>query len=148
MKKQVIWIIVLVAFISGLIAINYFLTNREETQNEPITVSKNIEKEIKEVTEENFREVVLDSGKMVFVDFYADWCEPCHMVSPIIEEIANENTDENLIFVKINVDENRNLASKYNIYAIPTLILIKDGKVIDRRAGVLTKDKLLNFINK
>ena len=93
------------------------------------------------ITEENFEEEVLNSQKTVLLDFYADWCMPCKMQSPIIDKIAEEI--ENLKVGKVNVDENQNLAEKYGIMSIPTLLIIKNGKIANQFVGVTSKDKII-----
>ena len=92
------------------------------------------------ITEDNFEEEVLDSQKTVLIDFYADWCMPCKMQSPIVDKIAEERTD--IKVGKINVDENSNLASKYGIMSIPTLIVIKNGEVVSQFVGLTPKEKI------
>ena len=100
--------------------------------------------EILKITEQNFSKEVLEETRTVLVDFYADWCGPCKMISPVIEAIAKENTD--VKFVKINVDEAQELAMNYNIMSIPTLLVIKDGKEVNRTVGLVDKSELLNII--
>ena len=87
------------------------------------------------INKENF-ESVKNSGKPVLLDFYADWCGPCRMVSPIIEEIAAERSD--IVVGKVNVDENPELAGAFKIYSIPTLVVLKDGKVINQASGPIS----------
>lgn len=89
---------------------------------------------------DNFEEEVLKSEKTVVLDFYADWCMPCKMQSPIIDEIAEERQD--LKVGKINVDENQELAEKYEIMSIPTILIIKEGKTVNQFVGVTTKEKI------
>ncbi len=91
---------------------------------------------------ENFEKEVLNSNEPVLVDFYADWCGPCKMMLPIIEELANELQGKGKVG-KINVDENQNLALKYDVMSIPTLIIFKDGKEFKRFVGVRDKNELL-----
>ncbi|MNE68780.1 Thioredoxin [compost metagenome] len=88
--------------------------------------------------ESNFKEAV--SKDLVLVDFFATWCGPCRMISPILTELAEEQTDVKII--KIDVDENRNLAAEYGVMSIPTLILFKDGKPISVKNGFLPKELL------
>lgn len=83
---------------------------------------------------------------VVLVDFYADWCGPCKMVGPILEEIANENDKYNII--KVNVDNNQDLATKYGVMSIPTMIIFKNGKEVDKNIGFLPKDDIINLIEK
>ena len=90
----------------------------------------------------NFEQEVLKSEKPVLVDFYADWCGPCQMMGPVIEEIAEELKEKAKVG-KINVDENPDIALEYNVMSIPTLIIFKDGKEIKRFVGVTDKEELL-----
>lgn len=90
---------------------------------------------------------VIDSETPVFVDFWAEWCGPCRMVSPAVEELSKEY-DSKVDFVKVNVDQNNELASKYNVFGIPTLSIFKNGKVIAQTVGAISKDKIKDFIDK
>jgi len=98
---------------------------------------------VKKVTEKEFKN---ELNGIVLVDFYADWCGPCKMVSPIIEELSN--TMKNVGFAKVNVDEEMNLASTYGVRSIPTLVLYKDGKEVDRKIGFAPKQDLMKWIEK
>ena len=93
----------------------------------------------------NFEEVIKNNS-LVLVDFYAEWCGPCKMLSPIIHEIKEEMKDK-VYVIKINVDEEDELANKFGVYSIPTLVLIKNGKEIDRKVGYNTKQILVDWIN-
>ena len=92
------------------------------------------------ITEENFDEEVLKSEKTVLIDFYADWCGPCKMQSPIIDEIARERQEVKV--GKVNVDENSDLAAKYDVMSIPTLVVIKNGEVANKFVGLTPKEKI------
>ena len=92
----------------------------------------------------NFEEIK-NSQKPVLLDFYADWCGPCRMVGPIIEEIANERDD--IVVGKINVDEEEELAGKFGVFSIPTLVVMKDGKVVSQEAGAKPKNLILAMID-
>ena len=96
------------------------------------------------ITNKNFKEEVLNSDKPVIIDFYADWCMPCKMMSPIIESIAEENQE--LKVGKINVDEAQELAVKYNIMSIPTIIIFKNGNEHKKIIGVTSKENILKEI--
>lgn len=98
-----------------------------------------------EITTENFENEVLNSDKPVLIDFWAAWCGPCRMLSPVVDEIAEEN--DNVKVGKVNVDEQLELAAQFGIQSIPTLLFFKDGKQIDRSVGVASKSAILNMIN-
>ena len=91
----------------------------------------------------NFNEVV-NSGKTVLLDFYADWCGPCRMVSPIVHEIADERKD--IIVGKVNVDEQEELAQKFKVFSIPTLVVISDGQVVEQAVGYRQKEQILSML--
>ncbi len=96
------------------------------------------------ITKNNFSEEVLNSDKPVLLDFWASWCGPCRMVSPIIDEIANERAD--IKVGKINVDEQPELAAKFSVMSIPTLVVIKDGKIVNQAMGARPKAQILDMI--
>lgn len=105
------------------------------------------EKKTIELNEKNFDSEVLKSGIPVLVDFWAQWCGPCRFVAPIVEELAKEY--ENKIKVcKLNVDDNPSIAGKYRITGIPTLIIFKDGKVMEFIVGARPKGDFVNILNK
>lgn len=99
-----------------------------------------------QVSQDKFKEEVLDHKGLVFVDFYADWCGPCKVTSPLIDEISEEKKD--MKFVKIDVDQNANLASQYSIFSIPTFIIFKEGKVVNQFVGAMGKESFLEEIKK
>ncbi len=92
-----------------------------------------------------FEQEVLKSDKPVIVDFYADWCGPCKMLSPIIDEIADEKNDQ-IKVCKVNVDENSELAQKYSVQSIPTLICFKNGDVHKKSLGLIPKEEVLKIV--
>jgi len=94
-----------------------------------------------EVNDANFEEVVLQSDKLVVVDFWAEWCGPCRMISPIVEELADDYEGK-IIVAKVDVDSNPGTASKYGIRNIPTLLFIKGGDVVDKHVGAAPKTTL------
>ena len=96
------------------------------------------------ITNYNFEEEVLKSDKTVLIDFYANWCAPCKMLSPVIEEVAIENDD--IKVVKINVDDLQELAVKYEVISIPTLVVIKNGQEVKRSVGFISKSQILELI--
>lgn len=96
------------------------------------------------LTRDNFETEVLNSTLPVLIDFYADWCGPCRMLGPVIDEIAEEAT--NFKVGKVNIDEQPELATKYQVMSVPTLVVIKNGEVANRVTGVTPKQKILDMI--
>lgn len=96
------------------------------------------------ITKDNFQQEVLDSQKTVLVDFWATWCGPCRMLSPVVDEIAQENDE--IKVGKINVDEQPELASQFGVMSIPTLMVFRDGKPVNTSVGVVPKAKILSML--
>jgi thioredoxin 1 len=94
-----------------------------------------------ELTDGNFEEMVMNSDKPVLVDFWAEWCGPCRMVGPIVEELATEY-DGKAVIGKVNVDENQDISMKFGIRNIPTLLIFKNGEIVDKQVGVAAKNVL------
>lgn len=101
--------------------------------------------EVIKLNSQNFQEEVLKADKKVLVDFYADWCGPCKMMSPIIDEIANEFSDK-IKVCKINVDEAPDIAVEYGIVSIPTLIIFENGYAINTTVGLISRGELIDLI--
>ena len=97
-----------------------------------------------ELNEENFKEEVLESDKPVLVDFYATWCGPCKMMSPIVDKFAEENED--IKVCKIDTDEAMDISKEYGIMSIPCVIAFKNGKEINRSVGLVDKDTIINLV--
>ncbi len=100
-----------------------------------------------EFSEANFEDQVLKAGKPVLVDFWAPWCAPCRMMTPTVEDIAKEFAGRAVVG-KLNVDDNQNIAFRYNIRGIPTLLLFKDGQVQEQVVGATSKDAIVKMIDK
>ena len=100
---------------------------------------------IKNCNENDFENEVLKSNLPVIVDFWAEWCGPCKMLTPILEELSNEMKNE-INIVKVNLDENQDLAMKYSIRSIPTLLLFKEGNLIDTKVGLLPKNEIVTWL--
>ena len=141
MKNKILIILVIVFFIISMILLNIYLNskNKQEIKNEE---ENNME--VLKVTSENFEKEVLQSDKIVLVDFYADWCGPCKMLSPVVDSVANENED--IKVVKVNVDDAQDLAIKYQVMSIPTLVVIKNGQEINRSVGVVSKSEIEEMV--
>ena len=97
------------------------------------------------ITSANFENEIIKSSKPVLVDFWASWCGPCRMLSPIVDGIAKEQNDVKVC--KINVDENQDLAAMFQVMSIPTLVLIKDGKIVNKSIGYKPKQAILQMLN-
>ena len=99
-----------------------------------------------EITKDNFEHTVLKADKLVLVDFWAEWCGPCQMMGPIVDEVAEERND--IIIGKLNVDTQPEIALRYNVMSIPTLILFENGEEAQKSIGLISKEELLELINK
>lgn len=104
-------------------------------------------KNVQEISDSSFETEVLGSKVPVLVDFWAPWCGPCKSIAPVLEELADEYTGR-LKIVKVNVDDNREYAMKFNVRGIPNLILFKDGQFQEQIVGVVAKQELVNAIDK
>ena len=141
MKNKILIIILTVLFVVGMIILSIYLNNVNKVE-----ISKEEENtmEIMKVTSANFEEEVLNSDKTVLIDFYADWCGPCKAYSPIVEAVASENED--IKVVKINVDNAQEIAYKYQVMSIPTTVIIKNGKEVNRAVGMMSKSDLVEMV--
>ena len=100
---------------------------------------------LQHVTEANFKEIVLESEKPVLVDFWAEWCGPCKALGPVLEEISSHTSDQ-VNIVKLNVDDSRELANKYGIRGIPTMLFFKNGEVVSTLVGNQPRNEILETI--
>lgn len=100
---------------------------------------------LKHVNNNDFKEMVLENKKPILVDFFATWCPPCKMLSPVLEEIATKN--ETFDIAKINIDENQELAIKYGIEVVPTMLIFKNGIQMDKVSGFMDEEKILNLMS-
>ena len=141
MKNKIIWFIIFAILVIAIILATKFInkqgveTIQDSKENTNILNEEEDSMNIMKVSDENFEQEVLNSNIPVLVDFYADWCGPCKMLSPIVDEVAKENDD--IKVVKVNVDESQNTAIKYQVMSIPTLVVIKNGNEVNRSVGLL-----------
>lgn len=159
MKDKLSTIILLAIFIALLVII-YNLTSNQAVQS---NISSNMvntntavieetaknneeeeEMEVMKVSKENFEKEVLQSDKKVLIDFYADWCGPCKMLSPIVAEFAKEN--DTIKVVKINIDENEELAVNYGVMSIPTLVVVENGETKNTSVGLISKSEIEELV--
>lgn len=143
MKNKIWVIIIIILFVSILVIAKNITVEKPPVEAENVSKNSGINAVV-DINTDDFLNVVLNSNTKVLVDFYADWCEPCKILSPLVEEIANENTS--IEFYKVNVDDNDELANKYRIMYIPTLIVFDNGKEIGRTIGVVEKSKIEEMI--
>ena len=153
MKGKIITIVLILAFVGFLVWANFALDKENEKlarENSESTSDSSEEytgpSRVIEVTSSNFDEEVINSDIPVLIDFYADWCEPCKMLSPIVEEVSSKYED--VKFVKINIDIEQDIANAYRIMSIPTLVYIKDGEEQNRVLGAVGKDAVESLIEK
>lgn len=147
MDKKKKLIIEIIIFVLVLIAItfgyNYLINKLGEEESSEANLQKNDNENV-EITEiknmSEFEKEVLNEEKTVFIDFYATWCKPCKIMTPTIEEIAKEYTD--IKFVKIDIDKNEELAIKYNVMSIPTMIIMKNGEAKKTFVGITDKQNI------
>ena len=99
---------------------------------------------VTKITKDNFQELVLNADREVLLDFWAPWCGPCRMVSPIVDEIAGERKD--ILVGKVNVDEEMELAAQFQVTSIPTLVVLRNGQVVNRVVGARPKDAILSLL--
>lgn len=146
--STIIFLIILVLIVGGSQIFLKVYSNKENenkvVENSDTEILDEKEAVIKEISYESFEEEVLKSEKIVLIDFYATWCEPCKMLSPIVEEFAKEN--ENVKVVKVDVDKEIELASAFYAYSIPTLVVIESGEVKNHAVGVISKENIERLV--
>lgn len=96
------------------------------------------------ITSDNYEEEVLNSDKPVLIDFWASWCAPCRRLGPVIEEIAKEHPE--IKVCKVNIDEELELAKKYRVASIPTIVIVKEGQAVNRSTGAIPKNQILEML--
>lgn len=96
------------------------------------------------VTKDNFEEEIINSKKTVLLDFWANWCAPCRMAAPVVDEIARERAD--IKVAKVNVEEEQELAAAFQVMSIPALVVMKDGKVVNKAVGARSKEQILEML--
>lgn len=96
------------------------------------------------INRESFEKIIAQDGKTVLVDFWATWCGPCRMIAPVLEEVAKERPD--VTVCKVDVDEERDLALEYGVSSIPTLLVFRDGKVVNQSIGAIPKERILAML--
>jgi thioredoxin 1 len=96
------------------------------------------------INHESFEKIIAQNGKTVLVDFWATWCGPCRMIAPVLEEVAKERPD--VTVCKVDVDEERELALEYGVSSIPTLLVFRDGKVVNQSIGAIPKERILAML--
>lgn len=152
MKGKIITILLIIAFVGFLVWANFALDKENEKlareNEEETTTSEEYTgpSRVIEVTSSNFNEEVINSSVPVLIDFYADWCGPCKILSPIVEEVSSKYED--VKFVKINIDNNQDIANEYRIMSIPTLVYIKGGEEQNRVLGAVGMDVVESLIEK
>jgi len=119
-------------------------TNAQRIGDTTMLTATKAQGQVHHASEANFAELVLNSDVPVLVDFYADWCGPCRMIAPVLEELARESTNAKI--VKVNVDHSPQLAARYGIDSIPSLKVFEDGKVVDEQVGLVNKAQLKKML--
>ena len=155
MKNKILWFIIFALLVIAIVVASIFINKKGteviqgESKQTNIINENNESKEeesmnVIKVNDSTFEQEVLNSNIPVLIDFYADWCGPCKMLSPTVDEVAEENDD--IKVVKVNVDESQETAVKYQVMSIPTLVVIKNGNEINRSVGVIDKEEILSMI--
>ena len=155
MKNKILWFIIFALLVIAIVVASIFINKKGteviqgESKQTNIINENNESKEeesmnVIKVNDSTFEQEVLNSNIPVLIDFYADWCGPCKMLSPTVDEVAAENDD--IKVVKVNVDESQEVAIKYQVMSIPTLVVIKNGNEVNRSVGLIDKEEILSMI--
>jgi thioredoxin 1 len=144
-KKLVIEFVLFIIVLISITAIYNYLINKDTKQPIQENTIENVKEEEIEIIEienaEQFEKEVIGESGTVFVDFYARWCRPCKVMSPIIAEIAKEHKE--VKFVKVDIDKNEELAIKYNVINIPTMLIVKNGEITKTFIGIMSKENIV-----
>ena len=141
MKKKIIIMVLIIVFAIALIIVNKFMSK----QNKNILASES--DAITYVNYDTLANEYINSGKKVVLYCYTSWCEYCSAFVPILEEVAAENTNENIVFLQANIEAEPEIDQAYGIYYLPTILIFKDGENVDRGSGYMEKEKLLDLID-
>ena len=146
MNEKIKIIIGIILFIIIMIGITIIVNKKNNLQKQLNNGElSSVAKDIIEVNDNSFETEVINSNKKVLVDFYATWCMPCKSLKPVLAQIANENKEKDLKVVEIDVDKCESLVLKYNVQAMPTLIVFENGKEENRIVGAVPKDDILKL---
>ena len=141
MNKKLKLVFQVIIFIAIIIILSILYNNIIEPKQDIKNDEEGKKVSILKISSDDFEQEVIKSDKTVLVDFYATWCAPCRMMSPILESIAEENS--NIKVVKVDIDENQNLAIQYNVMSIPTMIVFKNGEPVKTFVGVTAKEDIV-----
>lgn len=144
MNKKLKLVFQVIIFIAIIIILSILYNNIIEPKQDIKNDEEGKKVSILKISSDDFEQEVIKSEKTVLVDFYATWCAPCRMMSPILESIAEENS--NIKIVKVDIDENQNLAIQYNVMSIPTMIVFKNGEPVKTFVGVTAKEDIVESL--
>ena len=149
-KQSLILLIVMLIVVIGAAVIFYERFSQNENEVEPNVIleanvenNENAKSDVLNIESSNFETEVIKSEKKVLIDFYADWCGPCQKLSPIVDKFAEEHSE--IKVVRIDIDAQENLADRYNIRSIPTLVVIENGEEINRVIGLVSEEKIIEL---
>ena len=149
-KQSLILLIVMLIVVIGAAVIFYERFSQNENEVEPNVIleanvenNENAKSDVLDIESSNFETEVIKSEKKVLIDFYADWCGPCQKLSPIVDKFAEEHSE--IKVVRIDIDAQEELADRYNIRSIPTLVVIENGEEINRVIGLVSEEKIIEL---